>query len=208
MRTGQKIGYFRFSEIDNPPIAQLEGIDLDARFEDNLTADQFYRSACDEMVFYARKGDQVYVQSFDRIFRGIVHTHHVLDTLLKKGVSIHFIEENINFDPDEAEKVSIMLQLLNALSICDRRVAAERRRKGIREAKNKGVYARNNTKWDETVAHRLKNLLNNGMRKEKIAELFGVSTVTLYEYIKRFNLKKGRYGGYSIIKPGEIKNDE
>ena len=55
--TGQRLGYIRVSTVDQNTARQLDGIELDERFEDKCSGKDRERPALQALLKHARKGD-------------------------------------------------------------------------------------------------------------------------------------------------------
>ena len=64
-----KLGYIRVSTIDQNTARQLDGLELDKRFEDKCSGSNTERPALNQLKDYAREGDIVLVHDISRLAR-------------------------------------------------------------------------------------------------------------------------------------------
>ena len=171
-----KIGYRRVSS---------EGQNLDRQdfvcdkmFEEKISGAKRDRAALAEMIEFAREGDEVVVWSIDRLARDLRDLQDIISTLNDKGVSISFVKEKLTFagDADDAF-AKLQLQMMGAFAEFERNIIRSRQAEGIARAKAKGVYKGRSKTIDE---NRLRKMKAEGHSVTEIAELVGVSRMTVY----------------------------
>ena len=171
-----KIGYRRVSS---------EGQNLDRQdfvcdkmFEEKVSGAKRDRAALAEMIEFAREGDEVVVWSIDRLARDLRDLQDIISTLNDKGVSISFVKEKLTFagDADDAF-AKLQLQMMGAFAEFERNIIRSRQAEGIARAKAKGVYKGRSKTIDE---NRLRKMKAEGHSVTEIAELVGVSRMTVY----------------------------
>jgi len=184
---GQRIGYIRVSTTDQNTDRQLEGIQLDRTFTDKASGKDVQRPQLEAMLSHAREGDTVIVHSMDRLARNLDDLRQIVKKLTSRGVRIEFIKEALAFTGEDSPMSTLLLNMLGAVSEFERSLIKERQREGIAVAKAKGVYTgkgRKPTLSSEQVA-RLKELINVGVSKAKVARYFKISRVTVYQYLQK-----------------------
>lgn len=140
MMKGQRVGYKRFSSIDQNPERQLEGVTVDRTFTDKVSGKNTDRPQLQEMLAYIREGDTVVVHSLDRLARNLVDLHHIVKTITDKKAAVTFVSENLTFTGDDSPLSVLLLQVLGAFAQFQRMIIREAQREGIAIAKRKGVY--------------------------------------------------------------------
>lgn len=68
---GQRVGYMRVSSLDQNTGRQLDGVELDRVFEDELSGKDMARPKIEAMISYVREGDTLVVHSMDRLARNL-----------------------------------------------------------------------------------------------------------------------------------------
>ena len=181
--TGQRVGYRRVSTADQTTARQLDGLELDRVFEDKLSGKDVRRPALQEMISYARDGDEVVVHSMDRLARNLRDLLDITTALTTKGVRVTFSKEGICLSGDDSPMAKLMLQLMGSFSEFERSLILERQREGIAIAKGKGVYQGRKPKLDKAQEEEIRELAATKMKKTELAAKFGISRATLYKVI-------------------------
>lgn len=181
MSKGQVVGYVRVSSVDQNTDRQLDGIELDERFEDKASGKDTARPALQACLKHVRKGDTLVVHSMDRLARSLVDLLRTVEDLTGRGVTVRFVKENLTFTSDTSDPYArFQMQMLGAVAELERALIRERQREGIAIAKAKGVYkGRRPALTDQQVAEVLPRLAA-GESATDLAREFGVSRATVY----------------------------
>ena len=110
--------YARVSSIGQNLDRQLQDSDkYDRIFEDKCSGKNTDRPALQEMLNYIREGDEVYAHELSRLARNTFDLIDLVNKILAKGVSIHFIKENLHFSPDKDDATSqLILTILASIA--------------------------------------------------------------------------------------------
>lgn len=192
---GQKVGYVRVSTADQNTERQLVNIELDRCFKDKISGIKSKRPALDEMMDYVRQGDTVIIHSLDRLARDLQVLLGIVKKLTDKGVSVHFVKENLTFNDSTNRNPidELILHIFGAVAQFQRAIIKEAQREGIEVAKKKGVYKGRKRTLDKEQEKKLKELLIKksssvdefkSMSYADIARQFNISSVTLWRYRK------------------------
>lgn len=186
MAKGQKVGYIRVSSVDQNIARQLEGLELDKKFIDKLSGKNTDREQFIAMISYVREGDEIYVHSMDRLARNLDDLRKTVNILTKRGVSIHFIKENLVFKGDNSAMSNLVLSIMGAFAEFERDITLERQREGIRLAQMRPGYKCGRPKiLNKDQEEEIKQLLVQRIPKTQIAKQFNMHRTTLYGYIKK-----------------------
>lgn len=171
-----KIGYRRVSS-EGQSLDRQDFV-CDKMFEEKVSGAKRDRAALAEMIEFAREGDEVVVWSIDRLARDLRDLQDIISTLNDKGVSISFVKEKLTFagDADDAF-AKLQLQMMGAFAEFERNIIRSRQAEGIARAKERGVYKGRKKTIDE---NRLRKMKAEGHSVTEIAELVGVSRMTVY----------------------------
>jgi DNA invertase Pin-like site-specific DNA recombinase len=171
-----KIGYRRVSsESQN---LDRQDFVCDKMFEEKVSGAKRDRAALAEMIEFAREGDEVVVWSIDRLARDLRDLQDIISTLNDKGVSISFLKEKLTFAGDANDAFAkLQLQMMGAFAEFERNIIRSRQAEGIARAKERGVYKGRKKTIDE---NRLRKMKAEGHSVTEIAELVGVSRMTVY----------------------------
>lgn len=186
---GQRIGYIRVSTDVQNVDRQLEGIDIDRKFIDVASGKNKDRPAFQEMIRYIREGDLLIVHSLDRLGRNMVDILNIVESFIEKGIGIQFVKDNMSFSKQPTAVEKLILQTMASFAEFERNILKERQREGIEIAKAKGLYKgrRRALKLDQVIE--LNKKVEMGIPKARVAREFGISVVTLYEYLKDYRFQ-------------------
>lgn len=177
-----KVGYRRVSTVDQNLERQDLG-EVERVFEEKVSGKNTDRAALQEMIAFVREGDVVIVFSIDRLARDLRDLQSIIQTLNDKGVTITFLSERLTFTGDTDDAFSrLQLQLMGAFAEFERNIIRKRQAEGIAKAKLRGVYRGGTKKVDD---QKIIDLKKQGQRVSEIAEVLGVSRMTVYRAMKQ-----------------------
>jgi len=84
----------------------------------------------------------------------------------------------------------ILVAMFATLYELERKMISERTKAGMVRAKLQGKHVGRKPKLSEEDLKRIKELLELGVPKKRVAELLGVSRTTLYRYLKKIGAEK------------------
>ncbi|TKD21963.1 recombinase family protein [Rhodobacter capsulatus] len=172
------VGYRRVSTLDQSLDRQDIG-EVDKLFEEKVSgATAKDRPALQDLIGWVREGDSVVVWSIDRLARNLQDLLAIVQELNAKGVSIRFVKDNLTFPPEGSDGASkLYLSILGAVAEFERSILKQRQAEGIAKAKAKGVYKGRKATIDRD---RIKQLSEEGLSTYKIAEVMGISRMTVH----------------------------
>ena len=170
---GQKIGYIRVSTVDQNTDRQLADIELDKVFEEKVSAKTANRPELQQMLGHISEGDEIYIHDISRLARNIEDLHRLVNEIIEKGCSVHFVKENLHFSGDRTDPTQqLLLSMLGAVYQFERSIMLERQREGIAVAKAAGKFKGRPKSIDN---HEIRRILAEGNSISKTANLLGVS---------------------------------
>ena len=170
---GQKIGYIRVSTVDQNTDRQLAYIELDKVFEEKVSAKTADRPELQQMLGHIRESDEIYIHDISRLARNIEDLHRLVNEIIEKGCSVHFVKENLHFSGDRTDPTQqLLLSMLGAVYQFERSIMLERQREGIAVAKAAGKFKGRPKSIDN---HEIRRILAEGNSISKTANLLGVS---------------------------------
>jgi DNA invertase Pin-like site-specific DNA recombinase len=102
-----------------------------------------------------------------------------VDTMITRGVSLHFIKENLTFSGNDDPFSKLTLSIAGAFASFERDIIKSRQAEGIAKAKERGVYT--NRKRKSTInVKRVKGLRDEGLNNTEIAAHMGISRMSVY----------------------------
>ena len=186
MGSSAKIGYVRVSTVEQNTARQLVGITLDRVFEEKVSAKNIgNRPVLTEMLGFIRDGDDLYVHSMARLARNLKDLLTLVTTITDKGVTLHFVKENLTFEAKAKATPfnKLLLDLLGSVVEFERELILERQREGIAQAKARGAYKGRKPIAPEKI-EKAKELLAQGMTRTEAAKTVGMGRTTLFLYLK------------------------
>ncbi|SAS13025.1 TnpR resolvase [Klebsiella pneumoniae] len=180
----QQCRYVRVSSFDQNPERQLEQIQVDKVFTDKASGKDTRRPELERLLAFVREGDTVVVHSMDRLARNLDDLRRLVQGLTQRGVRIEFLKEHLTFTGEDSPMANLMLSVMGAFAEFERALIRERQREGIALAKQRGAYrGRKKSLSSERIAE-LRQRVEAGEQKTKLAREFGISRETLYQYLR------------------------
>ena len=192
-----KIGYARVSSVDQNIHRQIEVLEVfgaEKIFREKQSgATVNNRIVFKEVLDFVRSGDQLIVESIDRLGRNYDEVIETVNFLKKKEVqliitSLPMMSEAIGNPLLDKFMKDLIVQILAMIAEQERTETKRRQAQGIAIAKSKGVYkgrpilyapnARDPQK--RLVYHRVVAMLNDGVAISKIAKEVGITRQTVY----------------------------
>lgn len=182
--SGLRIGYVRVSALDQNPDRQIEALQVEKLYIDKASGSSTDRPQYQMMLDFIRQGDHLIVHSMDRLARNLDDLRKIVQLLVKKGVHVHFIKENLIFTGDDSPLALLTLSIMGAFSEFERSILKERQREGIEIAKKKGKYKGGKPlKLTQEQVHELKRRASIGQSKTSLGKMFSLSTRAIYNYL-------------------------
>jgi DNA invertase Pin-like site-specific DNA recombinase len=183
--TGQRLGYIRVSTVDQNNERQLDGLQLDQRFEDKCSGKDKERPALQALLKHARKGDHILVHEMSRLARNLTDLLALVKELTAKGIVVEFVKENLKFTGEDSAMSELLLSVMGAVAQFERAMILERQREGIKIAQAKGTYRGRKSALSVARADELRRRAAAGEVKAKLAAEFGITRQTLYAYLAK-----------------------
>lgn len=182
--SGKNLAYVRVSTAEQNEARQLEALknyNIDKTFIEKVSAKNTDRPQFQEMLEYAREGDTIYVTDFSRLSRSTRDLLGTLEFLLKKGVKVISLKENLDSSSPQGR---LMITMIGAINQFEREILLERQKEGIEIAKRKGKYKGRKriekpNNWDAVIA----DYMVRKITAKKAMELLGLKTSTFYKFL-------------------------
>ena len=177
-----KIGYRRVSTVEQKFDRQDLGADIERVFEEQESGGTAERKALQEMIAFARSGDEVIVYSIDRLARNLRDLQQIIEELNEKDVTVTFLSERLSFNADSSDAFAkLQLQMLGAFSEYERNIIRKRQAEGIEKAKANGVYA----KSKKINPKKIRQLRSEGIGATDICHRLSCSRTSIYNALKQ-----------------------
>jgi DNA invertase Pin-like site-specific DNA recombinase len=151
---------------------------------DKASGKDTHRPQLELMLRFARTGDVVIVHSMDRLARNLDDLRRIVHTLTGKGVRIKFVKEHLAFTGEDSPMANLLLSVMGAFAEFERALIHERQREGIALAKQRGAYKGRKKTLSAEAVMQLRERITSGISKTKVAQEFGISRQTLYQYLQ------------------------
>ncbi len=181
--THQVVGYKRVSSESQNTDRQLADIKLDKEFVDTMSGYTKERPGLKDCMEYVRQGDTLVIDSIDRLARNLHDLQDLIDSLVKKGVSVKFIKENLTFNSDKDPMANLMLHMMGAFAEFERTMIRARQREGINAAKKSGKHMGRPSMLTKKLASEAKSLKEIGISIRQIAVKLKVSRPSIYKML-------------------------
>lgn len=192
-----KIGYARVSSLDqnlNRQIEVLEEFGAEKVFREKRSgATVNDRSVFKEVLDFVRSGDQLIVESIDRLGRNYDEVIDTVNFLKQKDVqlvitSLPIMSEAIGNPLLDKFIKDLIIQILAMIAEQERSESKRRQAQGIKLAKSNGIYKGRPTLYSPNakdpqkrlVYHRVVSQLNEGIAISQIAKETGITRQTIY----------------------------
>ncbi|MBF0273481.1 MAG: recombinase family protein [Magnetococcales bacterium] len=178
------IGYIRVSSYGQTTDRQLDGVNLDRRFEEKISAKTTCRPQLQACLEYIREGDTLHVHSIDRLARNLFDLQQLVEQLTAKGVTVSFHKERLEFSGKSDPIARLTLQLMGAFAEFERVIINERRVEGIAKARQMGKQIGAKPRLTAKQADELRARAGAGEQKAALAAEYGISRQAVYDYLK------------------------
>jgi len=179
----KNIGYIRVSTVDQNTDRQLDGVDLDKRYEDKISGASTKRPQLQACLDYLRDGDTLHVHSMDRLARSMRDIEDLVKELTGRGITVRFHKEGWTFSGKMDATQTLLFQMLGAVSQFERSIIRERQAEGIAKAKAAGKYKGRKPTLSPEQVQEIKDKVAAGAEKKALAAEYGVSRQTLYRVL-------------------------
>jgi DNA invertase Pin-like site-specific DNA recombinase len=189
-----KIGYARVSTgLQNLNLQEdrLNQYGCEKIFSDHISGAKSKRPGLDRAIEFARSGDTIVVWRLDRLGRNMADLITLVNELNNRGVSFHFLEENITMDKSSSTG-QLLFHLFAAFAEFERNLILERSSAGRIAARARGRYGGRPEKLNKRDLTLLKTLYDNGTPIKTIAEQWKVSRTTIYRYLNKLNNQENK----------------
>jgi DNA invertase Pin-like site-specific DNA recombinase len=177
-----KYGYARISTIDQNADMQLKalqraGVQKKDIFKDELSGATIKRPALLRCLKKLEPGDTLIVWKLDRLARSLRDLIAMIEDFDRRGVQFRSLTEEISTTTPGGK---LTFHIFAALAEFERGIIIERTREGMKAARARGVRSGPKPKLSRQQIDHARKLIEEGKRREDVADLFKVSRATLY----------------------------
>ena len=139
------------------------------------------------MLENIKPGDEIYIHEISRLARSIIDLKTIVDEIVQKGATIHFIKEQISFSATiENDPIKdLMFNMLAVFSEFERAILMARIKEGIAIAKEQNKYKGRKTELciggkDEVRYKAIVKSIKEGMAIQEIRQTYKVGMGQIY----------------------------
>ena len=187
---GENIAYVRVSTVDQNEARQIEALEkhnIEKWYIEKVSGKDTNRPQLQEMLSYARKGDTIFIHSFDRLARNTVDLLTLVNQLDQRGIRLVSNKENIDTSTSQGR---LMLTMIGAIAEFERANLLERQREGIEIAKRQGKYKGRKPVEIENFKQYYDRYMARQINKSQLAKELHISRTTLDKLIKEYEQSK------------------
>lgn len=148
----------------------------DRVFADVASGAKAARPGLDELIEYARAGDEVVVTRLDRLGRTTVDTLRTLTDLDERGIGVKALD--LDLDTTTAAG-RLVVRVMAALGEWERDLLIERTREGLEAARKQGRVGGRPRALEEKDQAAIRAALEAGLSVADVARMHGVSVRTI-----------------------------
>ena len=175
-----KYGYARISTIDQNADMQLKALQragCKKIFKDELSGATTKRPSLLRCIKTLQDGDTLIVWKLDRLARSLRDLVSMIEDFEKRGIHFRSLTEEINTTTPGGK---LIFHIFAALAEFERGLIIERTREGMKAARARGVRSGPKPKLSPQQIDHARKLIDQGKRREEVADLFKVGRTTLY----------------------------
>lgn len=191
-------GYMRVSTADQKLIRQEEallkyGVKPEYIISDKKSGKDTEREGYIKLKKYLKAGDTLVILELDRLSRSRIDIKKEWEEITGVGVEMVVINQpilNTAGQTTEIQKMmnNIILEVMGYMAQMQREENQERAKKGLEQAKQRGVKI-GRPKKQEELNKAVEMYLNNSFTVSQIIDMCGVSRATFYKELKARGLK-------------------
>ena len=136
------------------------------------------RSELQNLLDFAREGDEIVVTRIDRLARSVRDLQNLVFEMNERGVSLRATEQSVDTRTSAGK---CFLDMLSVFAEFETNLRRERQMEGIAKAKERGVYQGRKQTID---VEKVRELKKSGMGASAIAKQLGIDRTSVYRVLK------------------------
>ncbi len=192
-----KFGYARISTGDQNidlQIDQLREAGCEKIFQETVSGAKTERKELSHLLEQVRAGDVIVIWKLDRLGRSLKHLVELVTQLTERGVGLKSLNDPVDTTNSQGK---LIFNIFASLAEFERDLIVERTQAGLKAARARGRTGGRPKGLSEDA--KLKAVAAETLYKEgklsanEIAKNLGISKVTLYNYLRRRDVKIGTF---------------
>lgn len=139
-----------------------------------------------------KSGDTILVPELSRISRSISQTYEIITECQSRDITLHFLKQNLTIRKENDMATKVKLSCFSMIREMERELLPERvieslnykKMNGVKLGRPKGVGKSKLDRYSEEI----KSFRKTGSTKTWISDHYGVSTLTLSNWMKKHNV--------------------
>ncbi len=177
----QRFGYTTWS--DDPGRDPFAATHIDRVFTEPSGPPTRLRPALKELQAFVRPKDTIVIPTMEGLAWNLAQLRSILRDFTSLGADVEFLAEALTFGHGTPAAVE-HFAALNALADFELHHTRKRQRVGIEAAKARGVYKGRRLALNNDQVAELHRRVEEGTPKTQLAQEFGVSRETVYQYLR------------------------
>jgi DNA invertase Pin-like site-specific DNA recombinase len=176
------VGYARVSSVGQSLTIQLDKLGHCQKiFQEKHSGASNKRPQLKACLDYVREGDTLVVTRLDRLARSTLHLCQIAETLERKNVALHVLDQNINTTDATGR---LLFNMLGAIGQFENEIRAERQMDGIAKAKERGVTFGRKSKLTDQQLITMQEKRSKGSLINELMTEYNLSKATVYRYLQ------------------------
>src|SRR5262245_55203735 len=176
-----RVGYARVSSVGQSLDVQRAKLQhCDKLFQETHSGTAGPRPQLCACLDYIREGDTLVVTRLDRLARSTLHLCQIAETLDRKHVHLHVLDQHIDTSDPTGR---LLFHMLGAIAQFETELRAERQMDGITKAKARGVHFGRTKILTPPQIAALRDKRAQGVRIKTLMQDYHLSKATVYRYL-------------------------
>lgn len=144
------------------------------------------RKEWERLMEVAKKGDTIVVTEMSRLARSLGDLITTTNDLIKRGIAIKFLKENINVGNDGMDAMNkLMFNMFGAFAEFEKNIISDRTKQGLQAKKALGVRLGRPQRISQEIRESVLNEVKQGKSYQEIANQYNISKGTITQIVKK-----------------------
>jgi DNA invertase Pin-like site-specific DNA recombinase len=144
------------------------------------------RKEWERLMEVAKNGDTIVVTEMSRLARSLGDLITTTNDLIKRGIAIRFLKENINVGNDGMDAMNkLMFNMFGAFAEFEKNIISDRTKQGLQAKKALGVRLGRPQRISQEIRESVLNEVKQGKTYQEIANQFNISKGTITQIVRK-----------------------
>jgi DNA invertase Pin-like site-specific DNA recombinase len=144
------------------------------------------RKEWERLMGVAKKSDTIVVTEMSRLARSLGDLITTTNDLIKRGIAIKFLKENINVGNDGMDAMNkLMFNMFGAFAEFEKNIISDRTKQGLQAKKALGVRLGRPQRISQEIRESVLNEVKQGKSYQEIANQYNISKGTITQIVKK-----------------------